>query len=212
MALANGAAGCAFDLPTPVDTTGNSPPTVQQMTAEPEVIAAGSIALITAGFNDPEGKRLEFSWSAEDGTLLNKTGPGVEWLAPTVPGAYRIDVVATDPGGLSDEGTLFIPVVEAEVPEPGDNVPVILTMTATPEALVLGEEALVEVEAMDPDGDALTYEWLMGIGAGDASGTDTTWAPIPGLCCTQEYPVGVKVRDGRGGSATSTVSIYVVVN
>ncbi|HEV8321917.1 MAG TPA: PKD domain-containing protein [Myxococcota bacterium] len=203
-------AGCAFDPLEPV--SGGAPPVVQQITAEPHVIEAGTTALVTAGVTDPEGGRLIFEWTARDGTLLNAAGPGVEWMAPTVPGAYEIKVRATDPAGLFDEGQLFVAVVEGETNEPGNNEPSVYSLTATPDALLLGESAHLVVVASDADGDPLTYEWLMGIGDGDADGTETDWTPNPDLCCTQNYAVGVLVRDGHGGRATSTVSIHVQVN
>ena len=62
--------------------------------------------------------------------------------------------------------------------------------------------------ATDPDGDTITYTWSAPAGTfSNQNGMNTTWtAP------NQEgnYPLTVTANDGRGGTATSTITIPVM--
>jgi outer membrane protein OmpA-like peptidoglycan-associated protein len=72
----------------------------------------------------------------------------------------------------------------------------------------VGKTATVTADAQDPDGDTLTYKWSVPTGRlANAADRQTQWtAP------EQEgsVPVTITVDDGRGGTATDTVTIQVV--
>ena len=70
------------------------------------------------------------------------------------------------------------------------------------------QESTVTADAQDPDGDALTYRWRAPAGTfPNAADRQTPWtAPMqPG-----PVPVTVTVDDGKGGTATDTVTIQVI--
>ncbi len=87
--------------------------------------------------------------------------------------------------------------------------PVITSLRAEPEAVLLSESCQIECTASDPDGDELSYEWLASEGKIDGSGAMVTWtAPeSEGL-----YNIEVIVTDSRGGEVTDYVTIPVKVN
>lgn len=93
-------------------------------------------------------------------------------------------------------------------PPPPANRPPTVTAVCDPCELGFGEESLVRADAEDPDGDPLDYRWNSPAGelteaAGDAS---RRWrAPDQ----AGSVPVTVTVSDGRGGSASDTVTIAV---
>jgi peptidoglycan-associated lipoprotein len=72
----------------------------------------------------------------------------------------------------------------------------------------VGERTNVSADAQDPDGDQLTYRWSAPTGSlADGGARATSWtAPM------QEgaVPVTVSVSDGKGGTASDTVTIQVV--
>ena len=66
----------------------------------------------------------------------------------------------------------------------------------------------VKCVASDPDGDELSYTWSA---SGDISGegSTVTWT-VP--AAPGDYTIAVKVTDGRGGEATTQLTIDVAVN
>jgi PKD domain-containing protein/Big-like domain-containing protein len=71
-----------------------------------------------------------------------------------------------------------------------------------------GDMATVTCNASDPDNDPLTYTWSSTCGRVDGNGPTVRWlsAGVPVGSCT----ITAKVDDGRGGSASSSVSVSVV--
>jgi len=79
---------------------------------------------------------------------------------------------------------------------------------ANPPVLEPGQTTNLSAPATDPDGDTITYTWSAPAGTfSNQNGMNTTWtAP------NQEgnYPLTVTANDGRGGTATSTITIPVM--
>ena len=85
--------------------------------------------------------------------------------------------------------------------------PEILSLTASPESLDVGENSTITCDASDPDGDALTYDWSAPDGGTiSGSGSSVIWT-APGTAGL--YPVICTVSDGRGGSDEASISIEV---
>ena len=95
-----------------------------------------------------------------------------------------------------------------EKPAPVNHPP---TMTCTVDPAMVyegsGTNATVTCNASDPDNDPLTYTWSSSCGKVDGTGAQVRWlsAGVPVGTCT----ITAKVDDGRGGSASSTVSVAV---
>ncbi len=91
---------------------------------------------------------------------------------------------------------------------PANQPPVISTLTASEGRVSPSGSSQIKCVASDPDGDELSYTWSA---SGDISGEGSvvTWiAPnAPGA-----YIITVKVTDGRGGEATTQLTIGVAVN
>jgi hypothetical protein len=87
--------------------------------------------------------------------------------------------------------------------------PIITSLKAEPEAVLLSASCQIECIASDEDGDELSYEWLTSKSDIEGNGPTVTWnAPdSEGI-----YNVVVKVTDGNGGEAMDYVGITVRVN
>ena len=138
---------------------------------------------------------------------------------------YRRNLTFPATGSVRPEGMVaminFTPVEKKPAPKPTPTAPPTPTppaekvnrnpwveLTAEPEELYTGESSRVTARAGDPDGDPLSYHWSCSAGAIEGTGTQVTWTAIdlsPG-----EYRVSCRADDGRGGSASDTVSIKVV--
>ena len=93
-------------------------------------------------------------------------------------------------------------------PPPPANRPPTVTLNCNPCEVGVGEETELRADALDPDGDPLTYRWNSPAGelAGSRNQATQRWrAPDQG----GPVPVTVTVSDGRGGSVSDTVTIQV---
>jgi outer membrane protein OmpA-like peptidoglycan-associated protein len=93
-------------------------------------------------------------------------------------------------------------------PAPPQNGPPTVKARCEPCTVEVGKSATVTADAQDPDGDPLTYKWSTPTGTlQNPADRQTLWtAPMqPG-----PVPVTVTVDDGRGGTASDTVTIQVV--
>ncbi len=103
------------------------------------------------------------------------------------------------------------PPPPAPLPPPvaaGENRPPTVKARCNPCTVEIGKSSTVTADANDPDGDPLTYKWSTPTGTlANPADRETLWtAPM------QEgpVPVTVTVDDGKGGTATDTVTIQVV--
>jgi len=100
------------------------------------------------------------------------------------------------------------PAPPAPPPPPPANRPPTVQARCEPCTVQVGETSTVTADAQDPDGDPLTYRWTAPSGSfQNPADRQTVWtAP------QQEGPVQttVTVNDGRGGTASSQVTIQVI--
>ena len=92
-------------------------------------------------------------------------------------------------------------------PPPPPNHPPTISLTANPASLTVGDTAVIQAQASDPDGDPLTYTWTSTCGTVEGSGAEVRLnsANLPPGTCT----VTSKVDDGRGGTATASTNITI---
>ncbi len=100
------------------------------------------------------------------------------------------------------------PPPAAAAPAPPANQPPTVKASCDPCTVNVGKTSTVSADAQDPDGDALTYQWETAAG----SLTSPTRRQSPWTAPMEEGPVRVTVtvNDGRGGTASDTVTIQVV--
>lgn len=92
-------------LPFSVTLTPNAPP-LAVLTAAPaslNVAVNEALSFDASGSRDPEGGPLAFAWSVAPsaGAFLSQPGLGRAQLRLTRPGLYTVDLVMTDPAGLT---------------------------------------------------------------------------------------------------------------
>ena len=101
------------------------------------------------------------------------------------------------------------PPAAAPTPPPPNRPPTFNgPIQANPPVLEPGQSTNLSAPATDPDGDTITYTWSAPAGSfSSQNGMNTIWtAP------NQEgnYPLTVTANDGRGGTATNSITIPVM--
>lgn len=109
-----------------------------------------AVAFDGSGSYDPEGSALVFDWDFGDGA------PGSSAVAPqhvyASEGVYAAQLTVTDPGGLSASQTVDVFV--------GNSPPEVTILSPLPGQTLVPPTTLPLVgQALDPDGDPVTYTW-----------------------------------------------------
>ncbi len=181
-------------------TVTNHNPEITSLTATPASVFTGGSAIIASAASDPDGDTLAYSWAYTGGSISG-TGSTVTWTAPSTPGVYTVTAIVSDSKGGTVTRSISITATNRN--------PVISSLTATPASVVAGGSSTVKCTASDLDGDTLSYSWIYAGGTISGTGSTVTWtAPSTfGI-----YIVTVIVSDGKGGTATQSVSITVANN
>jgi hypothetical protein len=90
---------------------------------------------------------------------------------------------------------------------PENQAPEVTSITVGLNEVYRFDACPVVCAATDPDGDRVTYEWVVGSGTVEGSGRDVVYTPTS--CCVGGNPVFVIVRDGRGGETRAELFIPV---
>jgi hypothetical protein len=141
---------------------------------------------------------LSYHWWSPDGTLL-PSGDSALWFAPETGGEYVIQVTVQDDAGGQAVEAVSISVQENSPPE-------VTALHATPDTILPGESTIVRCVAADPEGQAITFEWIAPSGELSGIGGEVDWtAPSrPGT-----HRVAVLVTDELGATSVGTVEIEV---
>ena len=154
------------------------------------------------------------TWFADNGFFI---GAELRWDTPT---RERINASEDSNGDFVDyhvrlgwSPRRFVPpppVITPPAPPiaPPQNRPPTVKAQCDPCTVYVGERSQLTATANDPDGDPLTYQWTAPTGKLDQPTTPKPiWtAPMQ----VGSVPVTVTVNDGRGGTASDTVTIQVI--
>ena len=92
-------------------------------------------------------------------------------------------------------------------PPPPPNHPPTVSLSANPNKLTVGDSAVLQAQASDPDNDTLTYAWTSTCGNVEGTGAEVhlnSASIAPGTCT-----VTVKADDARGGNASASTDVTV---
>jgi len=185
-----------------VEGPPNEPPTIDELTADPENPAVDQDVEFAVTVTDPDqpaGTAFGYEWDFGDETTSTLAAPTHSFDED---GTYTVTVTVTDAQGATDTATIDITV--------GNDPPTLTGVTANPATGVGTGDAVTFTAAGydDPDDDAVDrYEWDFD----DGTTTDTTGATATHTFVTPgTYTVSVVAVDARGArSVAETVDVTV---
>ena len=179
-------------------------PVIISMTASPEILQPNANSVMNVSATDADSEKLTYSWTGSAGII---TGDGniVNWKAPIADGVYSVSVSVSDGRGGVATQTKSITVETPIIPPPLNNDPVIFVVSANPTSIPLGSTSELTVAATDPDGDTLHYSWS---GLGIPPNLDFPSITMGG-CCIASHTINIIVSDGKGGTASGSVTVDV---
>jgi len=198
------AAAVQEDMPPP-----NSAPTANAG-ADQSATVGIEVTLAGGGSTDPDGDPLTFQWrslSSPGGVTVSLVDGATAQarFTPTAAGVYAFELTVSD-GELAARDTVLVTVGAA------NRVPVV---DAGPDqSITLGGVATVTVTATDPDGDLLTYAWIVASRPeGSTAALSATDAPTVSITpdLAGAYTLQVTVSDGRGGQAIDSVKVTATI-
>jgi hypothetical protein len=190
-----------------INATPDLSPTIQSMTCIPTPLVAGQAVTLNVDAVDPDGQTLTYAWSSDcTGTFDNTSvqNPAFVLSADPSAGTCRFSVEVTDSLGAKSVGILNQATRAAAV----DQAPVIAVASQSQNGLDPGQSAILDVQASDPDGQAITFAWTASDGSVDPLSSNAQSASVrftaPAVLPSGPMHVIVVVTD-TGGLSTSLV-------
>ncbi|MCC6746429.1 MAG: DNRLRE domain-containing protein [Deltaproteobacteria bacterium] len=193
---------------TVVPPTLNQPPTVSA--GPDQTVKAGDVVTLSGTAADPEGAPLSTNWSQTAGpsaALASANALKTTFSAPPVTAVTTLvfKLLVSD-GSLSTSDTMSVTV---NPPALANNPP--LASATGPASAQPGSTVTLDASASsDPDGDSLSFSWTQTAGPTVTLSGATAAKPAfaaPTVTADTTLSFKVTVSDGRGGTATASVSV-----
>jgi hypothetical protein len=173
----------------------NHRPAITSLEAPESVFPLGSCR-ITCNATDRDGDELSYNWSASGGGI-NGEGATVNWTAPLSFDSYNVTVTVTDGRGGKVTDYVIITVR-------GNMSPIIISLVADADWTTPSGNLQVTCDALDLDGDELSYEWTTTEGDISGTGAVVNWTAPEEVGM---YDITVVVNDGQGGNDTGSLTL-----
>ena len=185
----------------------NRPPEIQEITLMGNHYTSVEYE-VSAAATDPDGDVLTYQWSVSGGSIYNTNINPMEWTTPSSPGNYNITLTVSDGKGGTDSMTAPVEVTSL------NNKPVLGSIVIKDQktnniapSIYAGFMYNISIEAYEPDGDPLSYNWTATGGTvSNSTSNPARWAAPPSQ---GYYTISVTVSDGRGGIAEQGLYVYV---
>ena len=168
----------------------------------------GTLSALTSATSTPVDFTLGLMWQMRGGAFV---GAGLNYAVSQEEGAFGAtgNLIGFELRlGYHPGVRRYVPPMPPTPPPPPPaNRPPTVSASCDPCEVQFGETSNVAATANDPDNDPLTYRWSAPTGSFDrANQTTAVWTA---LNQAGPVPISVTVDDGRGGTASDTVTIQV---
>ncbi|HRE87815.1 MAG TPA: putative Ig domain-containing protein [Myxococcota bacterium] len=184
------------------DTCQNGAPTLAPIPEQ--ALTVDRPWTFTAEADDPDGDPLSFTLEgAPEGLTVDEMGL-LSWT-PDTTGTFDLTLTVSDPGGLTASQPVRLVVALA----PPTNRPPTLSPIAD-QTVEAGDPLTLQLDATDPDGDALSFTLTPRDGLTVSATGLVTWTPPSSARGDNELTA--TVTDASGLSASQTFTVTVTVN
>ncbi len=189
-----------------VEVTFNDWPVVTNLVANPGNLTLGFPTALTVTASDGDGDTLAYAWTSTcaNGTFSITTAPATSFT----PAAGAIDtscdfvVTVSDGRGGSTTGQTTLPVGKPKTVE----APAIITSVQSVETVDANGNVNLAVEASDPQGSSLTFQWASTAGTlsnqVDGVGASHVVWTAPAVTTGATFTVSAIVTDALGARVT----------
>jgi PKD repeat protein len=188
-------AGYRFTFGKDPTSTGNQSPIVSATGTPKSGPAPLTVNFSSAGSSDPEGTALAYNWVFGDGTTSTSSSPSHTYQ---VAGTYLANLTISD--GTNSVTSTNISISASS---PGSNQPPVAVATASPTNGVVPLNVVFSSNgSSDPEGAALTYNWVFGDGT-----TSALANPSHSYQTAGAYVARLTVSDGTNSATSGGINI-----
>ncbi|WP_163863891.1 Kelch repeat-containing protein [Myxococcus eversor] len=205
---------------TPFD---NTVPCIDSLVASSSVVLPGGSIVLRATAHDKDvTDTFSYAWSATGGTFTTTGTSTTTWTAPQVSGEFALTLTVTDSRGAATSLRIDVRTMSTDGgPNSGgatvsvafNMAPTVRGITVTRSPVPVGQSTTVTVDAVDADGDVLTYQWST-VCAGawtQATSLSASFTPsaVPSGDPCGNCALNVTVSDAKGGRGQGTLRVCV---
>jgi hypothetical protein len=199
----------------------NEAPLIDSLVASTTTVQTGESVSLTAAVHDPNpGDSVTLAWTATSGTFSDSSAATPSWTAPSSTGIQTLTLTVRDSQGIAVSISLTINVISGDPTNAVldisfNRLPVVSRLSSSLNRLDAGQSTAVSVDASEPDGDALSYQWTASCPGTWTNATSSAASFVPssvpaGAC--NNCRLTVTVQDGHGGQTTGSLNLCVAAN
>ncbi|MBI3764460.1 MAG: hypothetical protein HY260_21685 [Chloroflexi bacterium] len=196
----DGQGGTASASMTLLVVAANVAPSIR-LNADPIVVVNGGTSRISAVTGDPNGDPVSVTWATSGGTLSATSGDEVTLTTPASGGTVTVTATAKDGRGGAASASLTLLLVTA-------NQGPSIRLNANPLVLRVGHTTALTATTSDPNGDPVSVTWATS--AGTLSATNGNQVTLTGPTSGTAVTVTAAASDGRGGTATASLTLILI--
>ncbi|MCL5878914.1 MAG: fibronectin type III domain-containing protein [Deltaproteobacteria bacterium] len=186
--------------------TGPTMPVIQSLSIQGVPAIPGNSVTATVIAQSAQGLALTYTWTVSNGWTV-ATGAGTPKAAITAPTGYGMTGTATvevsDTQGMYAIGMIVLSTKDS-------SLPIINTMSASPNPADPGGVMQAIVNAYDPDGNVLHFAWAASDGWTITGYGATATVIAPSTYNTGGY-ITATVSDDYGGAVTGTIAVGTII-
>ncbi len=173
---------------------------------------------LICALDSDDDNTLKYTWLPDQGTIKGE-GKEVTWIAPNIPGDFKVTVEVSNPSGKGTSFSKSFKVTDNPYNNYTPDSTIYLNLSLPSMSVVTGSghpkvytTSEIECVVAGKDASELTYKWtaptgkLAGNGLADGKASRVGWI-APGVA--GDYKVSVTVTDKSGNSAGGEVNFNV---